>query len=408
MEKVLGIVAEYNPFHNGHLYHLNESKKQAGADYSVCVMSGNFTQRGDTAIIDKWSRTEMALKNGIDLVIELPVVYSISSAENFAYGSMSVLDKLGIVDTVSFGSEVGDLTILDSIAEILCTEPKEYVSLLNHELSRGISFPKAREKALLMYLNDIRKYANVLSNPNNILGIEYLKALRNLKSNLTPMTIKRKASDYNSTAIKDGFASSTAIRKIITKPSSLSKVVPEETFSIIDNKIKHGQIVNGLSTFEKEILYKLRIMPIEWIADLPDVSEGLEHAIKNAANSCNNVADLVSLVKSKRYTQTRIQRILLYALLDITKQDMENSKKGVPYIRVLGMTENGKQLLSSIVTRNKKLNIITSPKKFMDHSNNKISKSLFAKDMLATNIYTLGYEFESQSNLDYSTPVVTI
>lgn len=408
MEKVLGIVAEYNPFHNGHLYHLNESKKQAGADYSVCVMSGNFTQRGDTAIIDKWSRTEMALKNGIDLVIELPVVYSISSAENFAYGSMSVLDKLGIVDTVSFGSEVGDLTILDSIAEILCTEPKEYVSLLNHELSRGISFPKAREKALLMYLNDIRKYANVLSNPNNILGIEYLKALRNLKSNLTPMTIKRKDSDYNSTAIKDGFASSTAIRKIITKPSSLSKVVPEETFSIIDNKIKHGQIVNGLSTFEKEILYKLRIIPVEWIADLPDVSEGLEHAIKNAANSCNNVADLVSLVKSKRYTQTRIQRILLYALLDITKQDMENSKKGVPYIRVLGMTENGKQLLSSIVTRNKKLNIITSPKKFMDHSNNKISKSLFAKDMLATNIYTLGYEFESQSNLDYSTPVVTI
>lgn len=408
MEKVLGIVAEYNPFHNGHLYHLNESKKQADADYSVCVMSGNFTQRGDTAIIDKWSRTEMALRNGVDLVIELPVVYSISSAENFAYGSMSVLDKLGIVDTVSFGSEVGDLAILDSIAEILCTEPKEYVSLLNHELSRGVSFPKAREKALLMYLNDIRKYANVLSNPNNILGIEYLKALRNLKSNLTPMTIKRKNSDYNSTAIKDGFASSTAIRKIITKPSSLSKVVPEETFSIIDNKIKHGQIVNGLSTFEKEILYKLRIMPVEWIADLPDVSEGLEHAIKNAANSCNNVADLVSLVKSKRYTQTRIQRILLYALLDITKQDMENSKKGVPYIRVLGMTENGKQLLSSIVTRNKKLNIITSPKKFMDHSNNKIAKSLFAKDMLATNIYTLGYEFESQSNLDYSTPVVTV
>lgn len=408
MEKVLGIVAEYNPFHNGHLYHLNESKKQVGADYSVCVMSGNFTQRGDTAIIDKWSRTEMALRNGVDLVIELPVVYSISSAENFAYGSMSVLDKLGIVDTVSFGSEVGDLAILDSIAEILCTEPKEYVSLLNHELSRGVSFPKAREKALLMYLNDIRKYANVLSNPNNILGIEYLKALRNLKSNLTPMTIKRKSADYNSTVIKDGFASSTAIRKIITKPSSLSKVVPEETFSIIDNKIKHGQIVNGLSTFEKEILYKLRIMPVEWIADLPDVSEGLEHAIKNAANSCNNVADLVSLVKSKRYTQTRIQRILLYALLDITKQDIENSKKGVPYIRVLGMTENGKQLLSSIVTRNKKLNIITSPKKFMNHSNNKIAKSLFTKDMLATNIYTLGYEFESQSNLDYSTPVVTV
>lgn len=407
MGRVLGIVAEYNPFHNGHLYHLTESKRQVHADYSVCVMSGNFTQRGDTAIVDKWSRTEMALKNGIDLVIELPLVYSISSAENFAYGSMNILDKLGIVDYVSFGSEVGDLETLYSIAEILCNEPKEYVSLLNHELSKGVSYPKAREKALLMYLNDIRKYANVLSNPNNILGIEYLKALIQLKSHLKPITIQRKNVDYNSKSINNGFASSTAIRKIINNPSSLSKVVPEETFSIICNKVKHGQIVNGLATFEKEILYKLRTMSIEDIANLPDVSEGLEHAIKNAANSCNNIMDLISLVKSKRYTQTRIQRILLYALLDITKQDIGNSKKGVPYIRVLGMTENGKQLLSEIVS-SKKLNVITSPKKFMDHSNNKIAKSLFSKDILATNIYTLGYEYESLSNLDYSTPVITI
>ena len=190
--KVLGIIAEYNPFHNGHLYHLQESKKLVNADYSICIMSGNFTQRGDVALIDKWSRTEMALKSGIDLVIELPVIYSLSSAENFAYGSINILDKLGIVDYVSFGSEAGELSILDSIADILCNEPKEYVSLLNHELDKGISYPKAREKALLMYLNDIRKYANVLSSPNNILGIEYLKALRKIKSNLHPITIKRK------------------------------------------------------------------------------------------------------------------------------------------------------------------------------------------------------------------------
>lgn len=407
MGNVVGIVAEYNPFHNGHLYHLNESKKQVDADYSVCVMSGNFTQRGDTAIIDKWSRTKMALQNGIDLVIELPLIYSISSAENFAYGSMNILDSLGVVDYVSFGSEVGDLDVLNSIAQILCTEPKEYVSLLNHELSKGISFPKAREKALLMYLNDIRKYANVLSNPNNILGIEYLKALKHLNSNLNPITVKRKEAQYNSSSIKNGFASSTAIRKIIKNPSSLSKVVPEETFAIIDDKIKHGQIVNGLATFEKEILYKLRTMSLEEITELPDVSEGLENSIKNAANSCNNILDLISLVKSKRYTQTRIQRILLYALLDISKTDMKNSKKGIPYIRILGMTENGKYLLSQIAS-SKKLNIITSPKKFMDSSNNKIAKRLLEKDILATNIYTLGYEFDSHSNLDYSTPIVTI
>ena len=407
MKKVLGIVAEYNPFHNGHLYHLNESKRRTDADYTICVMSGNFVQRGEPAIIDKWSRAEMALRSGIDLVIELPLVYSISSAENFAYGNISLLDKLGIVDYVSFGSEVGDMSILDSIAEILCNEPKEYVSLLNHELAKGISYPKAREKAILMYLNDIRKYANVLSNPNNILGIEYLKAIKKLKTELKPITIKRTNANYNSTLIVDEYASSTAIRKNINKLDIISKVVPEETYSIIDNKIKHGQIIRGLATYEKEILYKLRTSSIEYIANLPDVSEGLEHAIKNAANSCNNIMDLISIVKSKRYTQTRIQRILLYALLDITKQDMENSKKGIPYIRVLGMNENGKKLLSEIVSR-KKLNIIVSPKKFMDNSNNKIAKSLFAKDILATNIYTLGYEFESISNLDYTTPVVTI
>ena len=407
MKKILGIVAEYNPFHNGHLYHLNESKRRTDADYTICVMSGNFVQRGEPAIIDKWSRAEIALRNGVDLVIELPLVYSISSAENFAYGSISLLDKLGIVDYISFGSEVGDMAILDSIAEILCNEPKEYISLLNHELAKGISYPKAREKALLMYLNDIRKYANVLSNPNNILGIEYLKAIRKSKTEIKPITVKRTSSNYNSTSIAEKTASSTAIRKNINKLDAIRKVVPEETYDILNNKIKHGQIIKGLATYEKEILYKLRTSSTQFISNLPDVSEGLENAIKNAANSCNNIMDLISIVKSKRYTQTRIQRILLYALLDITKQDMENSKKGIPYIRVLGMTEDGKKLLSEIVSR-KKLNIIVSPKKFMDSSNNKITKSLFSKDLQATNIYTLGYEYESFSNLDFTTPVVTI
>lgn len=407
MKKILGIVAEYNPFHNGHLYHLNESKRRTDADYTICVMSGNFVQRGEPSIIDKWSRAEIALRNGVDLVIELPLVYSISSAENFAYGSISLLDKLGIVDYISFGSEVGDMAILDSIAEILCNEPKEYISLLNHELAKGISYPKAREKALLMYLNDIRKYANVLSNPNNILGIEYLKAIRKSKTEIKPITVKRTSSNYNSTSIAEKTASSTAIRKNINKLDAIRKVVPEETYDILNNKIKHGQIIKGLATYEKEILYKLRTSSTQFISNLPDVSEGLENAIKNAANSCNNIMDLISIVKSKRYTQTRIQRILLYALLDITKQDMENSKKGIPYIRVLGMTEDGKKLLSEIVSR-KKLNIIVSPKKFMDSSNNKIAKSLFSKDLQATNIYTLGYEYESFSNLDFTTPVVTI
>lgn len=406
MRKVLGIVAEYNPFHNGHLYHLEESKRQANAEFSICIMSGNFTQRGNTAIVDKWSRAQMALESGVDLVVELPLIYSISSAENFAFGSISILNKLGIVDAVSFGSETGDVSILNAFAEILYDEPKEYLSLLEHELAKGVSYAKAREKAILMYLSDIRKYANVLSNPNNILGIEYLKALKRLKSEIKPLTIKREDVGHNSTKIVNGIASSSTIRKFIKKPDVLNQVVPEATFSILEDKLKHGQIVRSIACFEKEILYKLRTMSIEQIANLPDVSEGLENAIKSAANSCNNITDLISLIKSKRYAQTRIQRILLYALLDITKQDMINSTKVTPYIRVLGINSNGKKILSEIA--NSRLNIITSPKKFLEQSSNKVLKNMLLKDINATNIYTLGYEYNSTSNLDYTTPIVSI
>lgn len=217
MGKVLGIIAEYSPFHNGHLYHLVESKNRAGAEAVICVISGNFMQRGIPSVIDKWTKTEMALLCGADLVIELPTVYSISSAENFAQGAIKILNSLKLIDTISFGSETSDIQILDKFASVLYQEPKEYVSILNHELSKGFSYPKARENALLMYLNDIRKYANVLSSPNNILGIEYLKALKRLKSPITPMTIKREKVGYHDNSTVNGFASATAIRKMITQ-----------------------------------------------------------------------------------------------------------------------------------------------------------------------------------------------
>lgn len=178
MENILGIVAEYNPFHLGHLYHITKSKELSDSSYVVAIMSGNFVQRGDTSIVDKWTKTQMALLNGVDLVIELPTLYAISSAENFAYGSMRILDSLKIVDNLSFGSEVGDIEILNSIADVIHREPPEYVSILKHELNKGVSYPTARERALLIYLNDVRRYANVLSGSNNILGIEYLKALK--------------------------------------------------------------------------------------------------------------------------------------------------------------------------------------------------------------------------------------
>ena len=410
MSRVLGIVAEYNPFHNGHLYHIKESIEQCGANYVVCVISGNFVQRGNTSIIDKWTKTKMALCNGADLVIELPTVYSTSSAENFAEGAIKILDSLGIVDTISFGMEAKDIATLNNIANVLYQEPKEYVTMLNHELSKGISFPKARENALMMYLNDIKRYANVLTGANNILAIEYLKTLKKLKSQLMPIGVQRQKVLYHDEMIVDDFASATAIRKMIATRQfdDIRKVIPRTSYILLAQELKKGHYVLDLSNFQKEILYILRKMTVQEIKELPDVTEGLENAIKNAADSCNNIIDLVNMIKSKRYTQTRIQRILVYALLGINKKMMEASKKTVPYTRILGYTEKGKRLISEIMQRNPKLNLVTSVKKFLDENKSKTLKDMLQTDIYATNVYTLGYERDSWANLDYTNKIVTI
>lgn len=408
MSNVLGIISEYNPFHNGHLYQIEEAKIRTGAEYVVSVMTGNFTQRGETSIVNKWTKTQMALVSGVDLVIELPTIYSTSSAENFAEGAIKLLDSLKVVDTVCFGTEVDDIATLNNIVNVLYNEPKEYTTILNHELSKGLSYPKARENALMMYLNDIKRYVNVLNGPNNILAIEYLKAMRRLKSEIKPFAIQRKNVYYNDEQIVDEFASSTAIRKFILREQydEIRKVMPKHAYMLLNEEIKREKTVVDLSKFEKEIIYNLRTMTISEIADLPDVSEGLENLIKEAANSCNNLPDLINIIKSKRYTQTRIQRILVYALLKINKKEMQNSKKQVPYARVLGVSKKGKELLSFMCNTNPKNNIITSPKKFLDESSNKALKEMLELDIKASNIYTLGYEYDSWANLDYTNKLI--
>lgn len=410
MSKVLGIIAEYNPFHNGHLYHIKKSIEETGASSVICVMSGNFVQRGNTSIVDKWTKTKMALANGVDLVLELPTIYSVSSAENFAEGAIRLLDSLKIVDTISFGMEAKDIASLNNIANVLYTEPKEYTTILEHELRKGVSFPKARENAVMMYLNDIKQYANILTGSNNILAIEYLKAIKKLKSKLNPIGIRREKVLYNDEIIIDDFASATAIRKMIATGqfSDIQKVMPKSSYALLADELRKGHYVLDLSKFQKEIIYNLRKMSVEEIAQLVDVSEGLENAIKNAANSSNNLVDFVNIVKSKRYTQTRIQRILIYALLGITNSKMLAFKKTVPYARVLGFNKNGKQLISQIAKKNKKVQIVTSVKKYMDESKNKVLKEMLETDILATNVYTLGYEKDSWSNLDYTNKLVTM
>lgn len=410
MSRVIGVVAEYNPFHNGHYYHLQATKEITGAEYCVAVISGNFTQRGDTSIVNKWAKAYMAICGGADLVIELPTVYSISSAENFASGAVKILDNLKVVDAISFGAEANDLATLNNIANVLYEEPKAYTNILSHELKKGISYPAARENALMMYLNDIKRYANTLSSPNNILAIEYLKALKIQKSKLEPIMIRRKKVYYNDNKIVDDFASATAIRKLLQggEYANLRKVIPRSSYTIIGQESRKGGMVLNLSKYEKEIIYTLRKMTVEEIADLADVSEGLQFAIKNAANEANNLKDLISNIKSKRYTQTRIQRILLYALLGIDKKLMENSRKVVPYVRVLGFTQKGKSLLSEISRRNPKLNIITSLKKYMNQNQNKnkVLAEMLEKDIFATDVYTLGYIGDSKANLDFTNNMI--
>lgn len=408
MGKVLGIIAEYNPFHNGHLYHIEQSKELVNPDYTVCIISGNFVQRGNVSIIDKWSKAEMALHAGANLVIELPTIYSTSSAENFAEGCVKILDSFKLDTVLSFGSECGDINTLNKFAEILNKEPQEYRSLLNHELQTGISYPKARENALLMYVNDIRKYANTLSSPNNILGIEYLKAIKKLKSNVLPLTIKRNAVDHDSEEIIEDYASSTHIRELLCENKNITKLVPKFSYDILARQINSGKSVLDIAAFEREILYALRKMTLNQISNLPDVTFGLANSLMYAVNSCNSYEKIISMVKSKTYTQSRVQRILLYALLGITKEDMQESKKAKPYIRVLGLDDKGRELLSELSKSNSRLPVITSVKDFYNTSNNRSLTRMLNIDVLATNIYTLEYLQDSQANLDYTQKIVTL
>lgn len=410
MGKVLGIVAEYNPFHNGHLYHLEQAKKITASNYTVAIISGNFTQRGSTSLFDKWSKAKTALQCGVDLAIELPVLYSISSAENFADGAIKILDSLKILDYIAFGAETANVDILNSIADVLLREPKEYKNLLSQELQKGFSFPKARQNALVAYLNDSRKYATVLSSPNNILGVEYLKALKKYRSKISPIAIERYEAGYNDLGYTANIASATAIRNMVKNNGFeiLKNLMPAPSYATLMESIKNGHLVPDLSVFEKQIIYNLRRMSTSQIAQLPDVSEGLEFALKNTANSCSNLVDFLNIIKSKRYTSTRIQRILLYSLLGITKKDMDLSKKVQPYVRVLGFNERGKFLLSEIAKANPKLEIVTSVKKFYDATSNKNLKAMIDKDIEATNVYTIGYDNDSWSNLDFTKKIVTI
>ncbi|MBR2290372.1 MAG: nucleotidyltransferase [Clostridia bacterium] len=408
MGGVLGIVSEYNPFHNGHILHLKKSLELTKADFTIAIMSGNFVQRGEPSLVDKWSKTEMALRQGVDLVIELPTIYATSSAENFAAGAVKILNSLGIIDYLSFGSEIGQIKPLDDVATVLAKEPKEFSAILKAQLKSGLPYPKAREIALKMYFGNSPIYMDALQNPNNILGVEYLKALKRSNSTITPVTIKREYSEYKTAKVKNGITSATGIREMLQNGKNIHQVVPFETYEIIEKLQNKGNLITSLKQFEKEIIYALRKMPLMEVAKLPDVSEGLENKIKQAANSCTDLETLISKIKSKRFTESRIHRILLYALLGINKRDMQVSQKVNPYIRILGFNSHGKRIISAIAEHNPKAKIVVSVKRFFETNKDMNLQDMMMKDILATNIYTLKYQTNPIANLDYTHKILEL
>jgi len=259
----VGIISEYNPFHNGHKYHIQAAKEACNADYSVCIMSGSFVQRGEPAIFDKWSRAKMAVLNGADLVVELPVVYACQPAEIFALGSVKILNSMGFVNYICFGSELGDTEALQRLAKLLHNEPEAFKLILKNQLEQGISYPKAISAALSSYIggDDAVITNDILRNPNNVLGIEYIKALMTLKSSIKPVAVKRIASDYNDIGIAGGIASATAVRYEIKEKGLSEKVrlaMPENCINIIEANIDSDRHPLYLNDFSDILLYQLR------------------------------------------------------------------------------------------------------------------------------------------------------
>ena len=389
--KTLGIITEYNPFHNGHKYHLEKSKKMSNSDAVICVMSGHFLQRGTPAIIDKWTRTKNAIENGVDLVIELPTVYSMNSAEFFAKGAVEILNSLNIVNTLSFGSENGNIKPFLKIGEFFSNEPEEFKSLLKKYLNEGIVFPKARELALKEYLGE---NTIINSKPNNILGIEYSKAIFSTSSNIELKTITRTSNNYHDNTLTGNISSATAIRSTIKSNMNFDDIKNSIPNSTYDSFIKNKNDLVFRDNFEDLIFYKIRSMSLNELKNIHDITEGLENRIKKMALKTETLEELIMNIKTKRYTYTRIQRILFKILLDIKKDNIYHSPR---YIRVLGFNKKGQKLIKQI-NKISTIPIITNLKNYIPQD--EIAKMMIETDIRATNIYQI-VKNKKTGNLDY-------
>jgi len=330
--KVLGIVAEYNPIHRGHLYHINKSRTECGAEAVVAVMSGDFVQRGSAAVFDKFARAEAAVRCGVSLVLELPLPWCVSSAEGFARGAVGLLEASGVVDIISFGSECGDLSALSLLAAAL--KELEGSGALKSALERGTSFAAARQQALAVLVGEER--AALLKDPNNILAVEYIRAMR------TPLelyTVQRRGSQH------DGVGSASELRSVLEQGGDISAQLPLEAAAVFARETEQGRGPVLSTNLETALMARLRMLPPEAFARLPDAGEGLENLLYRAVREESSLENAAMRCKSRRYALARIRRMLLGAALGLEK----GMNAGVPpYIRVLAADSTGCALLAEM------------------------------------------------------------
>lgn len=383
--RTLAIIAEYNPFHLGHKLHLNKSIELTKSTHTVAIMSSSFVQRGEPAILDKWTRAKIAVENGIDLVIELPIVFSLQTAELFSYGAIKILDSTNSVDFLSFGSESNNIELLSELADFLISEPNEYIYLIKSYMKEGLTFPQSREKSISELLGT--SYSNILKTSNNILGLEYIKSLKKLSSNIKPITIKREGSNYNDEIASNKFASATSIRNLILG-SDINKsinFIPNNTYT---NLVQSADNFNYSDKYIDLLNYNLLNLDSSYKNKYMDLNDDILNRFIKCKNFYNSFSELTDILKTKNYTMSRIKRILFHILLDMKKDDIFkfiNSSEN--YVRVLASNNKGFEVLNKIKSTSE-VDIITNFNKSYPLKNDLLNEML-DYEIKATNMFNL-------------------
>ena len=397
---IAGIVAEYNPFHNGHAFHIERTRAEHGgcaATHVVAVMSGSFVQRGEPAVMPKADRVRAALAGGVDLVLELPVPWSMASAEGFAFGAVSILDALGCVDVLSFGSECGDVASLLKVADTL--ESDRFSSLLRYHLEAGIAFPDARQRAVAELAG--HKTAALLESPNNTLGIEYLKALRRRKSRITPFTVERFGSGHDQRLPVGEFACASYLRDLLAagRIGNISPYIPPRSLEVLHDAAKAGHCPADPVLIERAMLSALRRLSKEQVARLPGISEGLENRVYDAIRGAGTLEELTERIKTKRYPLARVRRLLTAGFLGLSSGWEARTP---PYIRVLGVNRRGTEILRAAkggslprITRVSQLEALPDE-----------AKTLFALECRAADLYALALPSPYPCGTEYTNGVI--